>query len=176
MLSNIDRSLRKAARLLHRVGTGLCLPVMAGLVTLDVVLRYFFNSPLSWAQEGNGLLLLCVFMLSISTCWYENKHIRMELLYERFGKSLRSLSDTIASMIGMLFFSLLSYRAFKDIPYMIKTNEVMEELPAIPLWPFMALIGVVSLFFCLNMLLGLALSLKSLTHKKATGDGLDEQK
>jgi TRAP-type C4-dicarboxylate transport system permease small subunit len=152
MRRRISDSLENLSSFLHMVGILICLPTLAGVVFLDVILRYFFNSPLAWGYEANGILLFLVFLLSIGVCWEERKHIRMELFYERFPPKLKILSDSLSALTGILIFGLLGYQAVKEIPYMIRTNESMRDLP-IPIWPFKALLAIICLLFCLNLLM-----------------------
>jgi len=136
---------------LHRFGTIVLIPAIAGIITLDVILRYLFNSPLLWSQETNGLLLVILLFLSLIYCWDRRRHVRMEIFYSRFGKRMRSVSDIITGLVGIGFFAALGAQCLLDIPYMIQTNESAAQL-GIRLWPFKVIIAAVSLLFLLKLL------------------------
>ena len=134
----------------HDLGTLLVLPLMTMIITMDVTLRYFFNSPLAWGEEINGLLLFLVLMLSMTYAWDKDKHIRMELVYVRLKGRWRALADITTGVTGIIFFGFLGVQSFRDIDYMRKTNESTEVL-AVPLWPFRALLVLISLVFVIKL-------------------------
>lgn len=65
---------------LAQVGSIVVLSAMMFLTTLDVILRDFFNNPIYGANDMNCLLMMMLVFFSISYCWVERGHIRMELL------------------------------------------------------------------------------------------------
>ncbi len=135
---------------LHRIGTLFLIPLMACIITLDVVLRYLFNSPLLWSHETNGLLLITVLFMSVIYCWDRKRHVRMEIFYNRFGKKMKTVSDITTGFVGIAFFGALGIQCLLDIPYMIRTNESGEQL-GIQLWPFKGIIAVISFIFLLKL-------------------------
>ena len=50
---------------LDTFGSLVVLPLLSLLVTADVVLRYVFNTPLSWGLEVSSHLLLLFFLLGL---------------------------------------------------------------------------------------------------------------
>lgn len=132
-------------------GTLVILPLMVLVITADVVLRYFFNAPLSWGEEANGMLLFLLLMLSMTYAWDMNKHIRMELVYLTLTGWRRAAADIITGLTGIVFFGSLGWQSLRDIEYMRKTNESSEVLH-VPLWPFRALLVLISLVFVLKLL------------------------
>jgi TRAP-type C4-dicarboxylate transport system permease small subunit len=139
------------ARVCHDIGTLVILPLMILVITSDVVLRYFFNAPLTWGEEANGLLLFMLLMLSMTYTWDLNKHIRMELLYVRLRGPWRAAADITTGITGGIFFGCLGWQSLNDIAYMRKTNESSEVLQ-LPLWPFRALLVVISIVFVSKLL------------------------
>ncbi len=138
--------LRIFSRSCNDVGTLLVLPLMVVVITADVVLRYFFNAPLAWGEEINGLLLFLLLMLSLTYAWDMNKHIRMEILYLTLTGWRRSFADIVTGLTGVVFFGCLGWQSWRDIEYMRKTHESTEVLH-IPVWPFRALLVLISLVF-----------------------------
>ena len=139
------------SRWCHEFGTLLVLPSMALIITVDVVARYFFNSPLPWGEEINGLLLFLVLMLSMTYTWDKGRHIRMELLYVRLRGTSRVVADLATGVTGIVFFAFLGVQSVRDIDYMRRTNEGTEVLQ-IQLWPFRALMAVICAVFVFKLL------------------------
>lgn len=155
----------------HEFGTLVALPLMAIIITADVILRYFFNSPLAWGEEVIGLLLFLVLMLSMTFAWDVNKHIRMELVYVRLGPKWRAISDVATGLSGIVFFGLLGIQSIRDIEYMLKTNEGSEILH-IPFWPFRALLALISFVFVMKLIYYIAAGRKKIGDIEMERDGI----
>lgn len=151
MLNRLETVFRNFSKWCHDFGTLLVLPAMALIITVNVVMRYFFNAPISWGEEINGLLLFLALFLSMTYTWDQKKHIRMELVYVHLKGKWRALSDTVTALAGTVFFGLLGVQCIYDIGYMIKTNETGEELH-FPLWPFRALAALISFVFVFKLI------------------------
>ena len=151
LFDRIDRWSDWAARGLFYVCVYGGLPALVVLVTLDVILRYVFDSPLRWGRNVNGLLLLISTFSALPHAWDRGYHIRMELLYSRMGGASRSWADIVAAVSGIGVFGLLMVQAWRFVPYMARTGETGEEL-MIPVWPFMAVMGICAMVFIGRML------------------------
>jgi TRAP-type C4-dicarboxylate transport system permease small subunit len=152
LLNRINSFVQKLGYVFHRSVMVSVFPTMALLITLDVILRYIFNAPISWSQDLTGLLLLIGFFGSIQQCWNERRNMRMSVLYDRFKGIWRKSADILALLAGMLFFGILGYQCLREIPKMISTSET-GMLVKIPYWPFKALIGILSLLVFFQLIL-----------------------
>lgn len=139
---------------------------MGLVITCDVVLRYFFNAPLQWGEEVNGLLLFLSLMLSMTYAWDMNKHIRMELVYVSLKGWKRTVADVVSGLTGIVFFGCLGWQSWRDIEYMRKTHESTEVLN-IALWPFRALLVLISLIFVVKLLHYVVVGRKEAVHGEA---------
>ena len=158
--------LRTFSKWCNDLGTLVVLPLMVTVITADVLLRYFFNSPLAWGEEVNGLLLFLALMLSLTYAWDTNKHIRMELVYLRFTGWKRAGADIVTGLTGIIFFGCLGWQSFRDIEYMRKTHESSEVLQ-IPLWPFRALLVLISVIFVTKLVHYIVIGRKEAAHGEA---------
>jgi TRAP-type C4-dicarboxylate transport system permease small subunit len=153
MLRQVTHFLNLLSRAGHDAGTQILLPIMIIIITLNVILRYIFNSPLSWGEEANGLLLFMVLFLSLTYTWDRNRHIRMEIVYARMKGGMRRVADIVSGLTGITFFGLMGIQSIRDIPYMIKTHETGEELIFIPLWPFRIVMAAISFIFIVKLII-----------------------
>ena len=151
IFDRLDRWSDRAARGLFRVCVWGGLPALVGLVTLDVILRYFFDAPLRWGRNANGLLLLISMFSALPHAWDRGSHIRMELFYNRTRGAARGVADIASALSGIAVFGLLAAQAFAFVPYMARTGETGEEL-LIPVWPFMGFMGVCALVFVARLI------------------------
>lgn len=160
-MDQLEKKLNGIAAGIHKTVTIVLIPLMALIIALDVVLRYFFNAPLSWSHEVNGLLLLLVFLGSLIYCWDQGKHVRMEIFYNRFSSKFKMMSDLASALTGIIFFGLLGVQCFFDIPYMIQTNEIGQET-GVWFWPF----KIVMAFICCLFFLKLTLNIITIFRKR----------
>ena len=144
ILQTLDRCSASAARGLYGIGVYATLPALLALVSLEVVLRYAFNSPLQWSRDVNGLLLLITLFATLPHAWDRGFHIRMEIVHVRLSARWRSVADALSALAGIVFFVLVSAQAFSFTRYMFITGETGEDLD-VALWPFMAFVGICGL-------------------------------
>lgn len=77
------------------------------IVIYEVIARYFFNSPTQWANEL--MLMGCAFVYLVGGAWVlqSDKHIRMELLYDKLSERGKALLDLVTSAFFFLYLGLL---------------------------------------------------------------------
>ena len=143
-LQVVDAWSNRISIALFRVAVDFALPALMAVVTLDVILRYVFNSPLPWGRDVNGVLLLMATFSALPHAWDKGYHIRMEVFYSRLRGRARNWADVATGVAGILFFALMGIQALRFAPYMAATGETGEEL-LVPVWPFMAYMGFCSL-------------------------------
>ena len=137
LIAGID----KGADALHWVSAVICIPAMTAVITVDVVLRYIFNSPFDWSIEFNEAALLLILFGSLPYTTKVNGHIRMELIYRNFkGLALR-LANALWAMAGLFFSVLLAIRTVNEIPFLIRINKYTEFL-GIPVWALRCIVLV----------------------------------
>jgi TRAP-type C4-dicarboxylate transport system permease small subunit len=69
----------------------LMLLAMALLMTAGALMRYLFNSPIDFADEVSGLMLLGITFLGLAYVEKDNAHIRIELLFKRLTPGMRTV-------------------------------------------------------------------------------------
>lgn len=142
----LDRGSARASAWLYALGVYCALPALLGLVTIDVLLRYFFDAPLEWSRDANGLLLLVALFSALPAAWDRGHHIRMEIFYVRLPERWRVVADALSALAAIVLFGLLTVQAVAFARYMAFVRETGEDLAA-PLWPAMAFIAVCGAVF-----------------------------
>ena len=140
----IDRWSERVAYELFRLGIYVAMPALVVVVTTDVVLRYVFNAPLSWARDVNGLLLLMTIFCALPHAWDRAYHIRMEFFYTRLSPARKRAADVLASVAGIVYFALMAVQGARFVPFMIRTGETGEDL-GLQIWPFMGFLSFCAL-------------------------------
>lgn len=94
----------------HIFATGILLA--AGILLLEVFLRYVFNRPTIWAHETTTFLCGIAFLYGGLFCVARNSHIRVVLLYDLLSQNLRRWFNVFISLVSLaasVFFALASY-------------------------------------------------------------------
>jgi len=103
----IDRAARWVGRLEHAAATGAALALFSIMliVFVDVLLRYLFNSPLSWSYDFISLYLMgAAFFLSLSETLRRNHHVAVDILYLRFSLRARQLWKLLGWLLALVLF------------------------------------------------------------------------
>lgn len=147
------------ARLLDRFGGLVVLPVMTFMMTLDVILRYLFNSPFLWGLELAEHLLVIVFLTGIVQCTRTDGNIRMDLVYLHMSERAKRWVAVLYSAIGIVVFVLLARKALSDIPFLLSIPETTEYLH-LPIGGYyigiVAISALMIIYFALNGIAALA--------------------
>ena len=139
-----------ATSILNWIALVIILTSMILLVTVDVLLRYVFNSPLTWGTEVNGWMLMAVVFMSIGYCWVQGGHIRMDLIYAHANSRGKAIMDILAAGVGLFLWGILLYQTCLDISSSIKLDEIGSE-SGIPLFPLRLLMALGLIAFCLQL-------------------------
>ena len=77
--------------------------LVVGIVCYEVFMRYVFHRPTVWASEA--IVICCSFLYVLGAAWalQENRHVKIDILWEKLNPRNRSIIDSIT----FLFFCLL---------------------------------------------------------------------
>lgn len=87
------------------------------LVMLQIIMRYFFNSPLSWSEELCRMLLVWSGFFSIGYCARKGSTIRLDTVLTALPPVVQRIlmNFTTVFMVGLLSYLLLgAYRLVLD--------------------------------------------------------------
>ncbi len=128
---------------------------MVVITFLQVIMRYVFDSPLTWAEETIGVLMIYFGLIGGSFGIYYGIHISLEVFVEKFMKKW-DRQIKILEVLIYVFFGLI------EIIYGIQIMKVtvFQVLPAtgFPVrYTYLALpiAGVVMIFFSLVLIMKL---------------------
>ena len=145
-------------RLLHLAGVLLFMPALMLLVTVDVVMRYFFNTSIEGGTEIGQLLLLVVFFASMPYCTLRYGHVYMELFYKPMKGPARRVADVLAACAGLSFAVALTWASADRLIDMYKFGEGAQQV-SLPFWPFAAVLFVSGALVCVVFLVQLLMPL-----------------
>ncbi|MCV2881579.1 TRAP transporter small permease subunit [Actibacterium sp. XHP0104] len=75
---------------------------MISVLVLEIVARYFLNSPTIWAHETSTMLYGAFCMLAGAYTLRHRGHVRSEVIYGQFGPRGKAFCDTIIFTLGLV--------------------------------------------------------------------------
>ena len=77
------------------------------LLFIEVILRYFFNSPTVWANELAQMLFGTYAILGGGYILLIGGHVNVDIVYSRFSVKTRAAIDIVTSLLFFLFCGML---------------------------------------------------------------------
>ena len=72
------------------------------LVCGDVLMRYWFNTTAAWVMELEWHLFALVFLLGAAYAFQQDRHVRVDLFYDRFSPRDRAWVNLVGGMVFLL--------------------------------------------------------------------------
>lgn len=111
------------------------------LAFINVVLRYFFDTGLTWAGETINYLFIWSALFGAAYGFKKGIHIAVTILVERFPPLLAKASLMIASLISLIFLLFIAYFGLHYV-LLVKDMGFMSVDLGIPQWIPMVVIPV----------------------------------
>lgn len=150
-------------RLLDRVAQFTLIIVMM-LVVINIVLRAFFGKPILGTYELVGFLFAVVVSLSIAYCAFQNGHIAVDFLAERFPIKIQIVSDIILKAIALVFFAIATWTLVNYGISLFNSGEVSPSAK-IPFYYFVFIIAVGFAMLCVELFIQFKNRIKDLPRK-----------
>src|SRR5262245_43156754 len=138
------RAARAIDRFTERSGllfAWLLVPLLA-VVTFEVVARYRFQSPTTWAYETIYMLYAALFMLGAAYALRVGAHVRTDFLWEKWSPRARAAIEIVGYLAcffpGMALFLIAGLEATWSSYLADERSADTSWFP--PLWPLKALV------------------------------------
>lgn len=104
------------------------LAMLAILVFLQVVMRYVVGSALQWSEEATRYIFVWMTMIGFSLGVKHRKHVRMQIVYDRFGKNGQFVMELAANIIFLIFCLLNIVLGIKLVASFMEFQQVSPAL------------------------------------------------
>ena len=142
ILEQIDRIIKK----IGDAASYLILFIMA-IVTYEVVARYGFNSPTSWAWVINKQLFGVFVLAAGSYALVHGSHIRIEMLYEHFPPGMKGVIRWLTLAAAICFLGGLLWKSWVMGMDAWQSREVAMGVFKLPLYPLKLFMPLAALLF-----------------------------
>lgn len=119
----------------HSFAAQVFLLLMTGVIALEVFFRHFLGSGFTWSQEVCELSFFLLVFLCQPNCWQEDRHIRMDIFYNKFPPVIKKITNLLTIICGTILYGLLGWQGLSELEYQFSVNESSMELE-LPMWPF----------------------------------------
>jgi len=137
-------------------GVAYLLILIFSLITYEVIARYFFNSPTSWAWVITQQLFLVICLFGGVYSFIKQSHIRIEMLYDRFPASLKMVSRLCSLVMFVIFAGAFLWKSSHMAQASIAGREIARGAFPLPLYPFKALMPVVGFLFLIQGIISIS--------------------
>ena len=164
--ADTENSLDKGIARLGRV-ISWCVPTMAFLVLIIVVLRYGFNTGAIAAQETVQYLHAAIFMLGAAVALQADQHVRVDIFYRRFSARQQAWVNGLGHVVFTLpLCGLIGWGSWDYVIDSWAAKEASPEPGGLPLvYLLKALIPVMAVLLALQALAQIARALTTLRQR-----------
>ncbi len=144
--------MRRIDALTERIGrffSYLFIPLMI-FTFLEVVLRYFFNSPTIWAWDTNIQMFGVLIIFGGAYTYLHDGHVRVDLIISRVSQKTRAIMNLITSSLFFFSFSVLLIISCQEAWYSLMMRERVTSIWCPPIYPLKMLIPVAVLLLLLQ--------------------------
>lgn len=104
-----------------------------GISLYAVFMRYVMGSSQSWATEIFTMMLVWAIFIGFSSALKEDKHIAIDIIYDRAGPTFRKISQVVTLLVGIAFSLFIIWSGYDMVmtayEQQIKTIDV-----GFPIW------------------------------------------
>jgi len=121
-------------------------------VVYEVVARYFFNRPTSWAVDFTEYALLYVTFLGAAWALRDRAHIRVEILSERLGPRPQLYLAGVVALLGAGVSAVLMWQGAEVAWEAYAGGQAMLKAWRVPRWVLILPIAVGGLLLTVEFL------------------------
>jgi TRAP-type mannitol/chloroaromatic compound transport system permease small subunit len=126
--------------------------LITGLVLVEVIARYLFNAPTTWANEVNQYLLCALVMFGGGYTLSKYSHTRVDILHVRFSRKSQALVEIFVGVCVFIIAVPIIWYGFVLTVEAYQAGQTSVSAAELPLWPSMATVPLGALFLGLQAL------------------------
>ncbi|MCZ6860948.1 MAG: TRAP transporter small permease [Alphaproteobacteria bacterium] len=154
-LTALDRVIRGLA-----LTAGGVLMVLAFYTVFAAMMRYLFNAPLEGVLDYSQMALVVVVFFAIAYCGRSGGHVAVDLFVNMLGQGLARRIEIVIKLLSSAVFAVLAWQSHRAALGAIEFLEATDT-KNIPHAPFLWIIALGSLLYCLVLALEAAILVTS---------------
>jgi TRAP-type mannitol/chloroaromatic compound transport system permease small subunit len=101
----------------------------------EVIARFLFNSPTNWVHESMFLMFGMQYMISGAYAYYEDQHVRVDVVYSHLSTRGKAIADIISSIFFFIFTLTMLVTGWRFALDAIHNSEISFTEWAVQYWP-----------------------------------------
>jgi len=115
---------------------GLTLVGMMVHVTLDVLLKYFFNQPIPGTAEVVAYYyMIGIVFLPLAYIEVQNRPIVVGLFYDLMPRALQAPLDVLGTVASLAFYAFLTWQSMTIALLSLENREFVDGIWKVVVWP-----------------------------------------
>jgi len=124
---------------LDAIITGVTLTICVVLVNANVLMRYFLNTPIHWAEEVVTSLFVWTVFIGSAYAYRKHSHLGVDIVINILPDKVRGVVKAVMSVVELLVLIMLTVISSQYVYHLIfsrsgKLKVVMTDLLRIPKW------------------------------------------
>ncbi len=148
-MKSFSNGIKRLIDAVGNAGSFLILLIMA-IVTYEVISRYAFNAPTSWAWLINKQLFGVFVLIAGAYTLIHKSHIRIEMLYEYYPPAMKTAVRWMTLVIALLFLGTLLWKSSVMGMDAWQIKEKATGVFKLPLYPLKMFMPVGTALFILG--------------------------
>ncbi len=150
------------------------LVLLVAVMVFEVLSRYVFHRPTTWAFEVSTGLYACSFMMCSAYALLYKSHVTIDILYEKFGPKGRSIFDIVSALI--FFYPFLIVVLLQGQKYAAHAWAIKETSWSTFPMPLYLVKTMIPLFAFFTLLQGTATFIRSICFLTTGKDYISKYK
>ena len=124
---------------LDAIITAVTLSICVVLVNANVIMRYFFNNPIRWAEEVVTSLFVWTVFIGSAYAYRKHSHLGVDILVNLMPPKMKAVVKSVMSVVELLVLTMLTVISSQYVYHLIfnragKLKVVMTDMLRIPKW------------------------------------------
>lgn len=131
--------------------SGICLAVLVLLTMLGVIMRYFFNNPLTWLEEVQKALMVWIAFYAGSVAFRMQGHVAIEILVDAMPKNAQKVMEYLISAVVVIILLFIGYNGY-SLAVLHHSVDKVTNILKIPYWLIDSAVPLGCLMMCVNFI------------------------
>ena len=124
---------------LDAIITGVTLSICVVLVNANVIMRYFFNNPIHWAEEVVTSLFVWTVFIGSAYAYRKHSHLGVDILVNLMPPKMKKVIKAVVSVVELLVLIMLTTISGQYVYHLLfsrsgKLKIAKTELLRLPKW------------------------------------------
>lgn len=124
---------------LDAIITGVTLSICVVLVNANVIMRYFLNSPIHWAEEVVTSLFVWTVFIGSAYAYRKHSHLGVDIVINMLPEKVKGIVKAIMSVVELLVLVMLTVISSQYVYHLIfsrsgKLKIALTDLLRVPKW------------------------------------------